>query len=89
MYVGTKFSLSVTVSIEAKEVVVNKVDQDVFHMLKTEKEETDRIAKLNHWLKKVLKQAEDKYLKFSRTARYNLATSHGILLSLLDDGLKN
>ena len=45
-HVGTNFGPIVTASIEAKELVVTKVDPDELPMLKTKKEETEYIATL-------------------------------------------
>ena len=58
-------------------------------MFVTAEEETDHVESFNHWGKKAGKKVEDEYFKFSRFVRNNLATTHGTLLSLCDDGLKD
>ena len=85
---GDRFGPSVLASIEAEDVVLTEVDMDAFPKFKTNKEETDHVATLNQWGKKVQKQYDDDYFKFSRFIEHNLATVCGVLLSLCDDGLK-
>ena len=86
--VGARFGPSVLASIKDEEVVVTEVDSNTLPKFKTTEEETDHVEILNHFEMKVQKQDKDNYFKFSRIIRQNLATTHGVLLSLYDDGLK-
>ena len=68
-HAGALFDPSTVASIEAEELVATEVDRSALPTRAREEVEKTHAANLNHWEKKVRKQAEDDYFKFSRSTR--------------------